>query len=219
MRMKILVTAGPTREALDPVRFITNRSTGKMGFAIVLAAVARGHDVRLITGPVALGAPDDVNAVRVESAAEMLAAVQAHVSWCDCLVMAAAVADWRPKAFSCHKLKKSKMSSVLELERTADILGTVSPRKGERLFVGFAAETDNVAVEARRKLQEKALDLIVANDVSRPDAGFGADTNVVSFFAADGYAEDFPLMSKREVADHILDWIEAQRSRRNPGMP
>ncbi len=209
-RVKILVTAGPTREAVDPVRFISNRSTGKMGYAVVFAAVARGHEVRLVTGPVSLDPPESVETVGVESAAEMLAAVRERVAWCDCLVMCAAVADWRPKVVSDRKLKKKDMSPVLELERTEDILASILPVKGERLFVGFAAETNDVAVEARRKLREKEIDLIVANDVSRDDAGFGVDTNVVSLYAADGFSEDLPLMSKRDVAGHILDWIERQ---------
>ena len=208
--MKILITAGPTREAIDPVRFIGNRSTGKMGYAVLFRALARGHEARLVTGPVSLDAPESVHTVAVESAAEMLEAVKANVEWCDCLIMVAAVADWRPKRASAQKLKKSEMKPVLELERTDDILGSVLPAKGERLFVGFAAETGDVGAEAQRKLRDKQLDLVVANDVSRCDAGFAVDTNVVTLYASDGTSEDLPLMSKREVADKILDWVERQ---------
>lgn len=207
--MKILVTAGPTREALDPVRFLSNRSTGKMGYAIATAAAKRGHDVVLISGPVALENPAGVEVVRVISAADMLDAVLAHFSECDALVMSAAVADWRPKAVAAEKLKKSDMSAVLELERTADILQVVSELRDKQTMVGFAAETESLLEEANRKRISKGLDLVVANDVSRPDAGFEVDTNAVTLVSADG-VETLPLMPKREVANLLMQWLESR---------
>lgn len=208
--MKILITAGPTREPIDPVRFISNRSSGKMGFALARAAVARGHAVTLIAGPVSLTPPAGVAYVPVVTAHDMLEAVQTHLPACDALIMAAAVADWRPKQIGLQKMKKSQTAPVLELEPTADILQTIRPRKGGRIFVGFAAETERVLDEARRKLQFKGLDLIVANDVSRADAGFDVDTNLVTLLAADGTREDLPLLSKDAVATRIIAWVENQ---------
>jgi len=205
--MKILVTAGPTREALDPVRFLSNRSTGKMGYAIAAVAAERGHEVRLISGPVALEVPEGVAVLRVVTAAEMLDAVLGDLEWCDVLVMSAAVADWRPKIVAAEKLKKAEMAASLELERTEDILKTVAEMKQGQIVVGFAAETENLLTEARRKLQAKQLDLIVANDVSRPDAGFAVDTNAVTLITAET-ADALPLMSKREVAKRLLQWLE-----------
>jgi phosphopantothenoylcysteine decarboxylase / phosphopantothenate---cysteine ligase len=207
--MHILVTAGPTREALDPVRFLSNRSSGKMGFAIAAAAVARGHAVTLVSGPVALPPPDGVSYVSVESAQDMFVAVKAQVPDCDVLIMAAAVADWRPVQVSDQKLKKSSMDGVLHLERTPDILTSVQALKGSRVYVGFAAETQSVEAQARQKLNDKGLDLIVANDVSRDDAGFGVDTNVATLIARNGEAQSLPLMSKADLAEMILNRIEA----------
>jgi phosphopantothenoylcysteine decarboxylase/phosphopantothenate--cysteine ligase len=207
--MKLLVTAGPTREFLDPVRFLSNRSTGKMGYAIAAAGAARGHAVHLISGPVAQEAPAGVLVTRVISAADMLEAVLAAFADCDALVMCAAVADWRPKRRSAQKLKKDVMDGVLELERTADILQAVSGlRRQDQVIVGFAAETENVNASAAGKLRRKGLDLVVANDVSRTDAGFEADTNAVSLVTGSGVVT-LPLMTKREVAGHILDWVES----------
>jgi phosphopantothenoylcysteine decarboxylase/phosphopantothenate--cysteine ligase len=208
--MKILVTAGPTREPLDPVRFLSNRSSGKMGYAIAEAANAAGHEVRLISGPVALDRPKDVSVYPVVTAAEMLNAILDGFPWCDVLVMCAAVADWRPRVMASEKLKKREMSAVLELERTEDILERVSALKQEQVVVGFAAETENLEKEAQRKLTSKKLDMIVANDVSRADAGFEADTNAVMLITPSG-VETLPLMSKREVADRIIEAIEAVR--------
>jgi len=207
--MKILVTAGPTREALDPVRFLSNRSTGKMGYAVASVAVERGHDVRLISGPVSLAVLAGVQMSRVVTAAEMLDAVLADFAWCDALVMSAAVADWRPKVVASEKLKKTDMSAMLELERTADILQAVGQLKQAQLVVGFAAETQNMLGEARRKLVAKGLDLIVANDVSRADAGFEVDTNAVTLVTGDD-TDVLPLMSKRDVAEHLVMWLEAR---------
>ncbi|MBN1672926.1 MAG: hypothetical protein JXR37_17910 [Kiritimatiellae bacterium] len=207
--MNILITAGPTREPIDPVRFISNRSSGRMGVALAEAALARGHAVRLVTGPIAVPAPPAAERVAVVTAQDMLAAVQANLDWSDALIMSAAVADWRPRTPSPLKLKKNRMPAQLEMERTPDILQAVAARKGGRVFVGFAAETGEPEEEARRKLQAKRLDLIVANDVSRADAGFEVDTNRVTLLAADGTVEALPLMLKTEVASRILDWVEA----------
>lgn len=214
--MKFLVTAGPTREHLDPVRFLSNRSTGRMGFAVAAAAAERGHAVTLVAGPVALSAPAGVRRVDVVSARAMLAEVQRLLPEHDVLVMTAAVADWRPKDCSALKLKKSAMHPVVELEPNPDILLTVRPLKGERIFVGFAAETGDPAAEARRKLEEKGLDLIVANDVTQPDAGFAVETNRVTLLSRDGEPVRLPLQSKLEVGRALIAWIE-ERGQRSEG--
>lgn len=213
--MRVLVTAGPTREFMDPVRFISNRSSGKMGYAVAVAARDRGHEVVLVSGPVALTPPAGIRVIKVVSAAEMLDAVSAQLESCDALVMAAAVADWRPAEVSAEKVKKLAARSELRLEPTPDILLTIKPRKGKRVFVGFAAETTGMEREARRKLSAKGLDMIVANDVSQPDAGFDVDTNRVVFITGDASAVALPLMSKQEVADRIVEWVE----RANPLIP
>jgi len=208
--MKILVTAGPTREAIDPVRFLSNRSSGKMGYAVAEVAAEMGHEVRLVSGPVARYEPSGVATVeQVISAADMLDAVLANFEWCDVLVMCAAVADWRPKVVADQKLKKDGAGDVmtLELERTVDILQVVGGKKKSQVLVGFAAETENVLDEARRKLVAKGLDMIVANDVSRDDAGFGVDTNAVTF-VTEGAETKMPLMSKRNVAAVLVELLE-----------
>jgi len=209
--MRILVTAGPTREPLDPVRFLSNRSSGKMGYAVAAVAKERGHEVLLISGPVAIE-PPDVKVIQIMTAEEMLDAVEKNIEWCDALVMAAAVADWRPAMISKSKIKKksgSDFAPTVHLERTPDILKRVSAKKGARVFVGFAAETENLEEEAKRKLLEKGLDLIVANDVSATDAGFEVDDNRVILFPKDGQPDPLPLMPKPEVAERIIAWIEA----------
>jgi phosphopantothenoylcysteine decarboxylase/phosphopantothenate--cysteine ligase len=206
--MRLLITAGPTREPLDPVRFLSNRSSGKMGYALAEVAAARGHEVILVAGPVALTPPKAVQVVRVVTAADMLAAVRLHLKNCDALIMAAAVADWRPVRVAKRKMKKAGTQRLtLELKPTPDILKTIAPLKGKRIFVGFAAETHNLRAEARRKLREKHLDLIVANDVTAPGAGFEVETNRVTIFDAQS-EEQLPLLTKREVAERILDRIE-----------
>lgn len=213
--MKVLVTAGPTREYLDPVRFLSNRSTGKMGFAVARAAAARGHRVTLVAGPVSLPTPDGVRRVDVVSARDLLSAVKRRLRFVDALVMTAAVADWRPASVSPVKLKKQGMERVLALEPNPDVLQTLRPCKGTRLFVGFAAETGDPVREAERKLRAKGLDLIVANDVSRPDSGFAVDTNKVTFLSlADGSLQrrDLPLLTKDEVAARLVEWLEQRRS-------
>ncbi len=209
--MRILVTAGPTREFLDPVRFISNRSSGKMGYAIAAAARDRGHEVILISGPVALPDPPYVTVVRVVSATDMLKAVESHLESCDALIMAAAVADWRPAQVSRDKLKKLKTAPVLALVPTPDILKTIQGRKEHRIVVGFAAETNQLESEAQRKLVDKGLDLIVANDVNQPDAGFDVDTNRVVMIPRTGNREALPLMSKRDVAERIVGWVEGAK--------
>ncbi len=211
--MHVLVTAGPTREYLDPIRFLSNRATGKMGFAVAACAASRGHRVTLVAGPVVLATPPGVTRVDVESARAMLAAVRANLETADALVMTAAVADWRPRVTSAVKLKKRTMSPVLELEPNPDILATLRPEKGRRIFVGFAAETGDPLAEAARKLEAKGLDLIVANDVSQPDAGFAVDTNRVTLLARGAKPEPWPLLTKAEVAARLVAWIEARVAR------
>lgn len=214
--MRIVVTAGPTREALDPVRFLSNRSSGKMGFAIARQAQLRGLDVVLIAGPVALETPCGVARVDVVSAREMLAALKEVVEGAEALVMAAAVADWRPAEVSAVKLKKAGMSGTLELVRNPDLLCELKAGKGERIHVGFAAETHDLRSEALRKLESKGLDLIVANDVSQSDAGFGVDTNRVTLFERPGGVVELELMSKDAVAERIVDWVVAEVTTRRP---
>ncbi len=209
--MRFLVTAGPTREHLDPVRFLSNRSTGRMGFAVAAAAAEAGHAVTLVAGPVALATPPGAARVDVVSARDMLAAVQARLDDADVLVMTAAVADWRPRHTAAAKLKKTEMNPVIELEPNPDILKTLAPTKGGRLFVGFAAETGDPLPEARRKLAAKGLDLIVANDVSRVDSGFAVETNRVTLIGAEGTFAPLPLMAKLDVAREIVRWCEARR--------
>lgn len=212
--MKLLVTAGPTREHLDPVRFLSNRSTGKMGFAVARAAAVRGHQVTLVAGPVSLPTPAGVRRIDIVSARDLLTAVKRRLRFADALVMTAAVADWRPASVSPVKLKKRGMSRVLALEPNPDVLQTIRPCKGTRLFVGFAAETGDPVREAERKLRTKGLDLIVANDVSRPDSGFAVDTNKVTFLSlANDSLErlDLPLLTKDEVAERLVEWLEQKQ--------
>lgn len=200
--MRIVITAGPTREHLDPVRFLSNPSTGKMGFAIAAEAASRGHEVTLIAGPVTLKTPKGVTRVDVISARDMLKAVKATEA--DVLIATAAVADWRPAKRALRKLKKGSMDGNLRLVRNPDILKTV---KGLRK-VGFAAETNDVLREASRKCRDKGLEFIVANDVTQQGSGFGTDTNQVTFVFPDGTLKKFPLMTKRMVARKIIDEID-----------
>jgi len=204
---KVLVTAGPTREAIDPVRYISNHSSGKMGYAIAAAARARGADVVLVTGPTALTPPPGVRTVPVETAAEMLAAVLAEYDDCDAVVKAAAVADYRPLAPAEHKIKKHDEEMTLTLTKNPDILAELGRRKRHQVLVGFAAETRDLAANAGAKLAKKNLDMIVANDVTVPGAGFGADTNVARLLYRDGRTEELDLMAKSELAGVILDRI------------
>ena len=206
---RVLVTAGPTVERIDPVRYITNRSSGKMGYALAEAARDRGAEVVLVSGPVALAAPAGVERVSVESSADLCEAVLARGEWADIVIQAAAPADFRPVAAAGSKIKKTGAGMKLELENTTDIAAELGRRKRPgQVLVGFAAETDDVLANAREKLARKNCDMIVANDVSRSDAGFGVDTNAVTLITADG-ARELPLMRKREAADGILDGVAA----------
>ena len=197
---RVVVTAGPTREYLDPVRFLSNPSTGKMGFAVAKAAAEKGYEVVLIAGPVALKTPKGVKRVDVVSARDMLAAVKKAVNASTILISTAAIADWRPAKCARQKLKKGEMSDTLKLVRNPDILKSV---KG-CLKVGFAAETQAVESEARRKCRAKNLEFIVANDVTKPGCAFGTDTNRVILLRKDGSVERLPLMSKLAVARRII---------------
>ena len=203
----VLVTAGPTCEDLDPVRFLTNRSSGKMGYALAEAAQRRGAKVILVSGPTALEPPAGVECVPVRTTDEMRRAVLERASESTVVIKAAAVADYRPAAPQEKKMKRGKGRVTLELEPTPDILADLAAVKGKRILVGFAAETDRVAENARAKLADKKLDLVVANDVTQEGAGFDADTNVVTLFARDGHEEALPKMSKRDVAHRILDEV------------
>ena len=204
---KILVTAGPTREFIDPVRFISNPSSGKMGFAVARAAEQRGGKVILITGPTNLPDPNNVTVVRVGTAREMALAVFEHMEDSEIIIKAAAVSDYRPKEQSGQKIKKEKDELVLSLEKTRDILKEVGRRKKDRILVGFAAETENLEPYAEKKLVEKNLDIIVGNLVGGPSSGFGIDTNKVTLFYRDGTKEAIPEMQKDEVAHILLDRI------------
>ncbi len=235
-RLRFIITAGPTREYLDPVRFLSNPSTGKMGFAIARAAAARGHEVTLVAGPVSLRTPKGAKRIDVTSAREMLAAVEGELARqpttdsrrkaadrrlpSTIFIATAAVADWRPAKCAAKKLKKDEMSGVLELVRNPDILKTLSSRfrppatshqppatshqPPTTFFIGFAAETNDVVAEARRKCREKRLEMIVANDVTERGSGFGTDTNRVTFVKKDGSTERLPLMTKLAVARRIV---------------
>jgi len=222
--MRIVITAGPTREHLDPVRFLSNPSTGKMGFAIAAEAARRGHDVTLIAGPVNLQTPKGVKRIDVVSAREMLVESEkalvvkrqtSNVKHQTVFISTAAVADWRPAKCATKKLKKGQMSSTLKLVRNPDILKTLSkltkPSKlskpSKPSLIGFAAETNDVLSEAARKCREKGLSFIVANDVTKKGCGFGTDTNKVTFVFPDGTMKKFPLMTKRLVAKRILDEV------------
>jgi phosphopantothenoylcysteine decarboxylase/phosphopantothenate--cysteine ligase len=203
----IVVTAGPTCEDLDPVRFLTNRSSGRMGYAVAEAAVRRGARAVLVSGPVSLEAPAGVERVNVRTTEQMHRAVLDNLDRATVVVMAAAVADYRPVMPHTTKLKRGTERLSIEFEPTADILADISRRKGERLVIGFAAETENVAEHARRKLKDKAADLIVANDVTAPGAGFDHDTNVVTIFRSDGREQSLPKLTKIQVAHRILDEV------------
>jgi len=210
---RVLVTAGPTQEAIDPVRFLTNRSSGKMGYAVAEAALERGAEVTLITGPVSIPAPDGARVVSVRSAAEMSEAVKENLTESTVVVMSAAVADYRPANAQQQKIKKNKKSIALDLVPTEDILSAVSSAEGTRIVIGFAAETENLIENAKKKLREKRVDLIVANDVSGSDSGFDVDNNRVALVSADGVVE-LPLLTKKQAAAKIIEAIAGIRSSR-----
>jgi len=203
----VLLTAGPTQEDLDPVRFLTNRSSGRMGYAVAEAAAQRGAKVILVTGPTALDTPAGVTRVNVRSASEMLHSVEENFSAATIAIFAAAVADYRPAEAASQKIKKTAGDITLRLEPNPDILAIIARKRGHRLIVGFAAETDKVAENARKKLIDKNADLIVANDVAAEGAGFDVDTNIVTLFARDGRDLALPKLTKREVAHRILDEV------------
>jgi len=200
----IVVTAGGTQEPIDPVRYISNRSSGKMGYALAEAARARGAKVTLITAPTSLPEPAGVNMVKVNTAQEMHQAVENVAPLADALVMAAAVADYRPTKAAKDKIKKGNAGLTLELECTPDILANI---KGNFIKVGFAAESSNMVENAKQKLKQKWLDFIVANDITASDSGFGTDTNRVTIIDREGKVDSLPLMPKREVADKVLDRV------------
>ena len=206
----VLVTAGPTREELDPVRFLSNYSSGKMGYAIARSARDRGARVILVSGPVHLPEPAGIETIQVVSAQEMFHAVMEHAGQADLIIKAAAVADFRPLARGAQKTKKGTAESMtIELQRNPDILAELGRQKGNRILVGFAAETEDLLRHAREKLVSKNLDMIVANDVTQEGAGFDADTNVVRLITADGNIEELPQMPKELVAGILLDRIVA----------
>lgn len=213
---KILVTAGPTREAIDPVRYITNRSTGKMGYAIARAAAYRGADVTLVSGPVSCKEPLFVKMVHVESAEEMFEAVAGRWEEQDVIIKAAAVADYRPETVGTEKIKKKEGDMSISLARTQDILGWLGSHRREGQFLcGFSMETQDMLENSRGKLERKHVDLIVANNLKVEGAGFGTDTNVVTFITKDGIRE-LPKMSKDEVADCLLTEIAGKLSIQTP---
>ena len=208
---KILVTAGPTTEPIDPVRYITNRSSGKMGYALARAAIRRGAETVLISGPTNLKPPPGIHFCPVKTAEEMRAAVFEHSDVCHMIIKAAAVSDYRPKETADQKVKKGADSLSLDMVKNPDILALLGKTKKDHpcILVGFAAETEDLTKNARKKINAKNLDMIVANDVSRKDAGFQTDTNAVKIIYADGRVEDSPLMEKIDVAHLVLDRAKA----------
>jgi phosphopantothenoylcysteine decarboxylase/phosphopantothenate--cysteine ligase len=203
--MKILITAGPTREKIDPVRFISNYSSGKMGYALARTASKKGHEVTLVSGPVALVPPKSVRTVQVESAAEMAREVRRFAKSADLIIMAAAVADYAPSSFAKGKIKKTDAELSIKLRKTEDILASLGKhrRKGQ-ILVGFAAETSNLISNAESKLENKNLDWIVANEVGKKDRGFSSDNNAATLISRDGEKVKLPLQSKTSLAGKIL---------------
>ncbi len=212
MQKRILISAGPTREAIDPVRFITNHSSGKMGYALAAAAAARGWEVTLVSGPVAIPAPAGLTEfVPVVSAAEMAEAVKSRFPAMDAAILCAAVADYRPVMIADQKLKKKEGNLMLELERTEDILKSLGQtRRQDQILAGFAAETENLKENALKKLQSKNLDWIAANQVGVPGRGFQSDTNQITLYGRNGEIISLPLTEKTELAKQILSVIFAQ---------
>ncbi|WP_455535593.1 bifunctional phosphopantothenoylcysteine decarboxylase/phosphopantothenate--cysteine ligase CoaBC [Roseburia inulinivorans] len=203
---KVLVTAGPTQEAIDPVRYITNHSTGKMGYALAEAAMLRGAEVTLISGPTAIEPPMFVNVIPIISAQEMFEKVATNATENDIIIKAAAVADYRPKEVCDEKIKKSDHDTEIELERTTDILAYLGKNKGKTFLCGFSMETENMLENSRRKLDKKNLDMIVANNLKDKGAGFGVDTNLITIITRDRELQ-LELMSKQDAANCILDEI------------
>ncbi len=206
--MRILVTAGPTREPIDDVRFLTNRSTGRMGYELAECCCRRGHRTMLISGPVSLAVPGGVEFVGIETALEMYEAVHAAVERFDAIIMAAAVCDVRPAQRTAGKLKKTSIGESIRIERNPDILYSLGESKGKRIHVGFAAETGDMAASAVQKLRNKKLDMIVGNIVGAPGSGFASDTNKATLFFAGGATRDLLLMKKAELSEVIVSEIE-----------
>jgi phosphopantothenoylcysteine decarboxylase/phosphopantothenate--cysteine ligase len=206
--VNILITAGPTVERIDPVRFFTNRSTGKMGYALAEQAAKLGASVTLVTGPTNLAYPKGVQVVQIESAQQMLEAVMQRYHEADVVIKSAAVADYRPKHVFNQKMKKQPGEAILELERTTDILRMLGERKEHQLLVGFAAETEQVDEYAQKKLASKNLDMIVANNVTTEGAGFGTDTNIVTLYKRSGESKELPILSKHDVANEVLKEVK-----------
>ncbi|MEG2342646.1 MAG: bifunctional phosphopantothenoylcysteine decarboxylase/phosphopantothenate--cysteine ligase CoaBC [Acidaminococcaceae bacterium] len=210
--LRILVTAAGTREAIDPVRYVGNRSSGKMGYAVAQVAAERGATVTLVTGPSALTPPPNVEIIQVESTAEMMAAVLSHYPQVDVVIKAAAVADYRPHAVATQKIKKENDGALtIVLDKNPDILKTLGEQKQQQFLVGFAAETQNLLENAAAKVSKKNLDMIVANDVTMTGAGFNADTNVVKFLFPDGQVRSLEKMTKYEVAQELLNTVLARK--------
>ena len=212
--MRIVVTAGPTREPLDPVRFISNRSSGKMGYAIAEAAIADGHEVVLISGPVNVDPPRDAKFISILTADETFDAVHRHVVDCDALVMCAAVADYKPANISQHKLKKSDAPISLELVPTRDILASLPKQDRQYFVVGFTAETRDLETNAQKKLREKNCDMIVANDVSNADSGMESDQNEVTIFFRNGESKKISRTSKKNIARELIKIISNAQEKR-----
>lgn len=212
---KGLVTAGPTRESIDAVRFVSNRSTGRMGFELAAAAARRGADVTLVTGPTHLQPPFGVNVTRVTTADEMYRVCKKHASKMDFVIGAAAVADYAPADPSEAKIKKTGGSITIDLEPTADIIASIGAKKKKgQVLVGFAAEAENLVRNAKKKLRDKNLDLIVANDITAPDSGFAVDTNAAALINRAGKVVQLPLLTKRELAERVIDTVVALLSKK-----
>lgn len=211
---KVVVTAGPTRERIDPIRYVSNFSSGKMGYAMAEAAKSLGAETILISGPVGLDKPLGMTVIDVESASEMLEAVLSHYDDASIVVKTAAVADYRPKEVQSQKIKKQIGDSSIELERTTDILKTLGSLKKQQILIGFAAETQDVIQYGLDKIKRKNLDYIIVNDVTDPDAGFGKDTNVVTLLSNKGMNKTFPTLTKKELAVKLLEMISNEESER-----
>jgi len=203
--MKFLISAGPTREKIDPVRYISNYSSGKMGYALAEAAAKEGHSVTMVSGPVSLTAPENVSLINVENASEMACEMKKQLPYADIVIMAAAVADYRPVSYQPDKIKKTDSGMTLELEKTEDVLASLSRMASpNQVIAGFAAETSNLIEHALEKLRKKNLDWIIANDVSKNDRGFSSDNNAVTMISYSGEKIEIPLANKKEVAEKIL---------------
>jgi phosphopantothenoylcysteine decarboxylase/phosphopantothenate--cysteine ligase len=207
MGLRFLITAGPTREPIDPVRYLSNRSSGKMAYAIAEAAMAAKHEVVVISGPVSLPAPEGARVAKVVTSDQMYDAVHEHLPRCDVLVMCAAVADYKPVKASPFKIKKGAAALILELVPTRDILSSLAGKERNYLVVGFAAETNELEENATKKLREKNCDMIVANDVSRSDSGMESDENEVTIFFRDGQSTKIPRTSKKNIARELIKII------------